>query len=78
MWMLPRASWGEYENAAPIERLNFQARNPGGAGIHPAEELAGVAGVAGTLGGSALAIGSREVGLTETLLADFADQRQQR
>ena len=23
MWMLPEAHWGEYENAAPIERLDL-------------------------------------------------------
>ena len=23
MWMLPKASWGEYENAAPVERLDL-------------------------------------------------------
>ncbi|GAA2145478.1 VOC family protein [Nocardioides koreensis] len=25
MWMLPKASWGEYENAAPVERLDLAA-----------------------------------------------------
>jgi catechol-2,3-dioxygenase len=25
MWMLPRSAWGEFENAAPIERLDLDA-----------------------------------------------------
>ena len=25
MWMLPREAWGEYENAAPVERLKLDA-----------------------------------------------------
>ncbi|GAB2586385.1 glyoxalase [Paractinoplanes abujensis] len=25
MWMLPRADWGEYENAAPVDRLDLAA-----------------------------------------------------
>ena len=25
MWMLPRADWGEYENAAPVDRLDLGA-----------------------------------------------------
>ncbi|WP_411374475.1 VOC family protein [Arthrobacter sp. MPF02] len=25
MWMLPRQEWGEYENAAPVERLDLEA-----------------------------------------------------
>ena len=25
MWMLPREAWGEYENAAPIDRLDLDA-----------------------------------------------------
>jgi catechol-2,3-dioxygenase len=25
MWMLPREAWGEYENTAPIDRLDLQA-----------------------------------------------------
>ena len=25
MWMLPREAWGEYENSAPIERLDLDA-----------------------------------------------------
>jgi catechol-2,3-dioxygenase len=25
MWMLPREAWGEYENAAPVDRLDLQA-----------------------------------------------------
>src|SRR3954467_798329 len=39
MWMLPKAHWGEYENAAPIERLDL----PGGVarwgGVRTAAEL---------------------------------------
>ena len=32
MWMLPRDAWGEYENAAPVERLDLpaEARRWGG------------------------------------------------
>jgi catechol-2,3-dioxygenase len=25
MWMLPREAWGEFENAAPVDRLDLQA-----------------------------------------------------
>ena len=39
MWMLPRAEWGAYENAAPIERLHLtdEARRWGG--VRTAAEL---------------------------------------
>jgi hypothetical protein len=25
MWMLPREDWGDYENAAPVDRLDIDA-----------------------------------------------------
>jgi catechol-2,3-dioxygenase len=39
MWMLPKASWGEYENAAPIERLDLAAEVGRWAGTRTAAEL---------------------------------------
>lgn len=38
-WMLPRASWGEYENAAPIERLDLAAEVERWSGVRTADEL---------------------------------------
>ena len=45
MWMLPREEWGEYENAAPIDRLDLAAevaalvrRRHGGALVARPEE----------------------------------------
>ena len=39
MWMLPKASWGEYANAAPIERLDLAAEVSQWGGIRTAAEL---------------------------------------
>jgi catechol-2,3-dioxygenase len=45
MWMLPREAWGDYENAAPIDRLDLPAelrrwsgRRTGGV-THPLDEV---------------------------------------
>lgn len=39
MWMLPRASWGEYENTAPIERLDLPGEVARWGGVRTAAEL---------------------------------------
>src|SRR5687767_4198808 len=39
MWMLPRASWGEFENAAPIDRLNLDDEVARWSGVRTAAEL---------------------------------------
>ena len=39
MWMLPRASWGEFEDAAPIERLDLGAEVTRWGGVRTASEL---------------------------------------
>jgi catechol-2,3-dioxygenase len=39
MWMLPKASWGEYENSAPIERLNLAGEVARWGGVRTAAEL---------------------------------------
>jgi len=39
MWMLPRSSWGEYENAAPTERLDIAAEISQWSGVRTAAEL---------------------------------------
>ena len=39
MWMLPRSSWGEFENAAPIEHLDIEAEVARWTGIKTAAEL---------------------------------------
>jgi catechol-2,3-dioxygenase len=39
MWMLPKAHWGEYENAAPIERLDLPAEVARWGGVRTAAEL---------------------------------------
>lgn len=39
MWMLPRASWGEYENSAPIEGLDLPSEVGQWAGVRTAAEL---------------------------------------
>jgi catechol-2,3-dioxygenase len=36
MWMLPREAWGEYENAAPVDRLDLQAELDRWSGIRTA------------------------------------------
>ncbi|SNY62836.1 VOC family protein [Paractinoplanes atraurantiacus] len=38
MWMLPRADWGEFENAAPIERLDLAAEIQRWGGVSTAFE----------------------------------------
>jgi len=39
MWMLPKAHWGEYENAAPVERLDLPGEVARWRGIRTAAEL---------------------------------------
>jgi catechol-2,3-dioxygenase len=39
MWMLPREAWGEYENAAPIERLDLPAELQRWGGVGTAGRL---------------------------------------
>jgi len=39
MWMLPREEWGEYENAAPVERLDLAAEVRRWSGIGTAGRL---------------------------------------
>jgi len=39
MWMLPKASWGDYANAAPIERLDLDDEVRRWAGVRTAAEL---------------------------------------
>ena len=39
MWMLPRDSWGEFEDAAPVERLDLAAEVTRWAGVRTASEL---------------------------------------
>ena len=39
MWMLPKAHWGEYENAAPIERLDLAGEVARWGGVRTAAEL---------------------------------------
>ena len=39
MWMLPRASWGEYENAAPVDRLDLAAEVARWSGVGTAADL---------------------------------------
>ena len=39
MWMLPREAWGEYENAAPIERLDLQAELARWSGVRTAGQI---------------------------------------
>ncbi len=39
MWMLPKASWGEYENSAPIERLDLAGDLATWSGVSTAGEL---------------------------------------
>ena len=37
--MLPKASWGDFEHAAPVERLDLPARSPGGPASAPPPSL---------------------------------------
>jgi catechol-2,3-dioxygenase len=39
MWMLPTASWGEYENTAPVERLDLPGEVARWGGVRTAAEL---------------------------------------
>jgi catechol-2,3-dioxygenase len=39
MWMLPRAEWGAYENAAPIDRLDIDAEVARWSGVGTSTEL---------------------------------------
>ncbi|MBX7443346.1 MULTISPECIES: VOC family protein [unclassified Arthrobacter] len=39
MWMLPRQDWGEYKNAAPVERLNLQAELARWSGVRTAGNI---------------------------------------
>ena len=39
MWMLPKASWGDFANAAPVERLDLAAEIKQWSGIRTAAEL---------------------------------------
>jgi len=39
MWMLPKAHWGEYENSAPIERLDLAGDLATWTGVSTADEL---------------------------------------
>jgi len=39
MWMLPQAHWGEYENAAPVERLDLPSEVVRWGGTRTAAEL---------------------------------------
>ena len=39
MWMLPKAHWGAYENAAPVERLDLPGELGRWAGVPTAAEL---------------------------------------
>lgn len=39
MWMLPRSAWGEYESAAPVDRLDLDAELERWTGVPTASEL---------------------------------------
>ncbi|NYG57202.1 catechol-2,3-dioxygenase [Nocardioides daedukensis] len=39
MWMLPKEHWGDYENAAPVERLDLGSEVDRWAGVRTASEL---------------------------------------
>ncbi len=39
MWMLPRDAWGEYENAAPVDRLDLQAELSRWSGVRTAGQI---------------------------------------
>lgn len=39
MWMLPRAEWGSYTDAAPVERLDLGAEVHAWSGVRTASEL---------------------------------------
>lgn len=39
MWMLPREAWGEYENAAPVDRLDLRAELDRWSGVRTAGQI---------------------------------------
>ncbi len=39
MWMVPRAQWGEFENAAPVDRLDLEGDLARWTGVSTAAEL---------------------------------------
>ena len=39
MWMLPREAWGEYENAAPVDRLDLSAELARWSGVRTAGQI---------------------------------------
>lgn len=39
MWMLPREAWGEFENSAPVDRLDLQAEVARWTGVRTAGQL---------------------------------------
>jgi catechol-2,3-dioxygenase len=39
MWMLPREAWGEYESAAPVDRLDLQAELTRWSGVRTAGQI---------------------------------------
>jgi len=39
MWMLPRDAWGEFENAAPVDRLDLQAEVDRWTGVRTAGQI---------------------------------------
>ncbi len=39
MWMLPREAWGEYEHAAPVERLDLAAEVARWSGVRTAGQI---------------------------------------
>jgi len=41
MWMLPRAEWGAYANAAPVDHLDLAAEIDRWSGVRTAADLAG-------------------------------------
>ena len=47
MWMLPRRAWGEYENSAPVERLDLTAERARWSGIRTAGQIVPANGAAG-------------------------------
>jgi catechol-2,3-dioxygenase len=42
MWMVPKANWGEFANAAPVERLDLRGEIRQWGGVRTASELAPV------------------------------------
>jgi hypothetical protein len=39
MWMVPKQSWGDFANAAPVERLDLAAEVAQWRGVRTASEL---------------------------------------